>query len=81
MILGAASGTRTRTTITGQGILSPSCLPFHHRGKGSIVTFVLLLRRKGTFISRNLQRFLHNLRFKTIRYGEPHPVKLTFVEL
>ena len=28
----AASGTRTRTTISGQGILSPSCLPFHHRG-------------------------------------------------
>ena len=24
---GAASGTRTRTAITGQGILSPSCLP------------------------------------------------------
>ena len=23
----AASGTRTRTAITGQGILSPSCLP------------------------------------------------------
>ena len=37
----AASGTRTRTTIPGQGILSPSCLPFHHRGsqcgcKGSV---------------------------------------------
>ena len=29
----AASGTRTRTAITGQGILSPSCLPFHHHGK------------------------------------------------
>ncbi len=29
---GAASGTRTRTAIPGQGILSPSCLPFHHRG-------------------------------------------------
>ena len=28
----ARSGTRTRTTITGQGILSPSCLPFHHSG-------------------------------------------------
>ena len=24
---GAASGTRTRTTVSGQGILSPSCLP------------------------------------------------------
>ena len=28
----ARSGTRTRTNITAQGILSPSCLPFHHLG-------------------------------------------------
>ena len=27
LIGSAASGTRTRTAITGQGILSPSCLP------------------------------------------------------
>ena len=26
------SGTWTRTAITGQRILSPSCLPFHHSG-------------------------------------------------
>ena len=28
--LRAQSGTRTRTAISGQRILSPSCLPFHH---------------------------------------------------
>ena len=26
----ARSGTRTRTGFSAQGILSPSCLPFHH---------------------------------------------------
>ncbi len=26
------SGTRTHTADNGQGILSPSCLPFHHSG-------------------------------------------------
>ena len=30
--LGASDETRTRTAISGQGILSPSCLPFHHQG-------------------------------------------------
>ena len=29
----ASGGNRTRTTLSGQGILSPSCLPFHHQGK------------------------------------------------
>ena len=29
---GASGGTRTRTGIAAQGILSPSCLPFHHQG-------------------------------------------------
>ena len=33
----ARSGTRTRTAGTGQGILSPSCLPFHHSSSGSFV--------------------------------------------
>ena len=28
----ASDETRTRTAISGQGILSPSCLPFHHQG-------------------------------------------------
>ena len=28
----ASDETRTRTGITAQGILSPSCLPFHHQG-------------------------------------------------
>ena len=30
----ASGGTRTRTAVSGQGILSPSCLPFHHQGMG-----------------------------------------------
>jgi len=30
----ARGGTRTRTALTDQGILSPSCLPFHHPGRG-----------------------------------------------
>ncbi len=29
---GAGGGTRTRTGLTPQGILSPLCLPFHHAG-------------------------------------------------
>ena len=29
---GASGGNRTRTDISVQGILSPSCLPFHHQG-------------------------------------------------
>ena len=32
--LGAPGGNRTRTAVSGQGILSPSCLPFHHQGDG-----------------------------------------------
>ncbi len=28
----ASGGNRTRTAFSGQGILSPSCLPFHHQG-------------------------------------------------
>ena len=37
----APGGNRTRTAVSGQGILSPSCLPFHHQGvmwecKGSV---------------------------------------------
>ena len=28
----AGGGTRTRTEVTLQGILSPLCLPFHHPG-------------------------------------------------
>ena len=28
----ASGGNRTRTDISVQGILSPSCLPFHHQG-------------------------------------------------
>jgi hypothetical protein len=28
----ASDETRTRTGIAAQGILSPSCLPFHHQG-------------------------------------------------
>ena len=32
--LGAPGGNRTRTAVSGQGILSPSCLPFHHQGMG-----------------------------------------------
>ena len=28
----APGGNRTRTAVSGQGILSPSCLPFHHQG-------------------------------------------------
>ena len=38
----AASGTRTRTAITGQGILSPSCLPFHHRGKPGAKVIIII---------------------------------------
>ena len=30
VFISARSGTRTRTGVTAQGILSPSCLPFHH---------------------------------------------------
>ena len=30
--LGAGGGIRTLTARTGQGILSPQCLPFHHPG-------------------------------------------------
>ena len=30
---GASDGTRTRTGIPAQGILSPSCLPFHHQSQ------------------------------------------------
>ena len=29
---GAPGGNRTRTDLAAQGILSPSCLPFHHQG-------------------------------------------------
>ena len=43
----AASGTRTRTTLPGQGILSPSCLPFHHHG--------IISDCKGNAISWNSQ--------------------------
>ena len=31
----ASGGNRTRTAFSGQGILSPSCLPFHHQGDGT----------------------------------------------
>ena len=34
---GAPGGTRTRTAVSGQGILSPSCLPFHHQGVSSAI--------------------------------------------
>ena len=42
----AASGTRTRTAVTGQGILSPSCLPFHHHGKPSAKLTTIIETRK-----------------------------------
>ena len=51
----AASGTRTRTAISGQGILSPSCLPIpplrqpRRHGRQTIC--------KGKVISRNGQKF------------------------
>ena len=32
---GAPDETRTRTHLSAQGILSPSCLPFHHQGNDS----------------------------------------------
>ena len=60
--VGAASGTRTRTAISGQGILSPSCLPFHHRGrslnKWSRAGALFERGCKGTPISLNCQTFL-----------------------
>lgn len=31
IFIGTPSGTRTHTTISGQRILSPLCLPFHHQ--------------------------------------------------
>ena len=37
---GAEGGTRTHTTLSGQRILSPLCLPFHHSG---------LVEAKGTW--------------------------------
>ena len=39
----AASGTRTRTTVSGQGILSPSCLPIPPLRRGLQVAKVRLI--------------------------------------
>ena len=33
LTLNAEGGTRTRTGVAAQRILSPLCLPFHHPGK------------------------------------------------
>ena len=55
----AASGTRTRTTLPGQGILSPSCLPIPPlRPTFSVFAAVIFHHGcKGTSISRNSQTF------------------------
>ena len=52
---GAASGTRTRTTVSGQGILSPSCLPFHHRG---LLFAAAKVQNKNEKPSLNKRKFL-----------------------
>ena len=57
----AASGTRTRTAITGQGILSPSCLPIPPLRQPLQTDLLWLLRCKGIIIYRTKQVFSHIL--------------------
>lgn len=52
LLLRTRDGTRTRTDITAQRILSPSCLPFHHPGmpqkKPRLAGLRLLSERRGS---------------------------------
>ena len=52
----ASGGNRTRTTLSGQGILSPSCLPFHHQGKA--IAPQPLIQPAGTQIASQIYKLI-----------------------
>lgn len=69
------SGTRTHTTITGQKILSLSCLPFHHFCNNR--RYPLITCCKGNKISVNMQTHFPPPPSNTSKITYPKPPSIT----